>query len=306
MKKILAIFMLAFIFACTSQPKAVVDAEKQLNLANAYYTNGLYDAAVQTYLDYLEQNQVDANRTANTYYTIANIYFERTHDYQKALEFYFRIKYLYPESKLNNEISKKLVACLERLKKSDDAQRIYARQAALDKKAVEENRPGAVVAEIADRKITQGDLDFQISRLPAYMQEALHDKNQKKEYLKQYILQELLYGSAKRQGLDKDKDVIEGAFQAQKSLMAEKVLQQELKDKVKIEDQDVELYYLAHKDRYVEKDDKGKTVRQKELAEVGQQVAQDLARERQQQAYQQLAERLFKAENVKLYETRVH
>ena len=87
--------------------------------------------------------------------------------------------------------------------------------------------------------------------------------------------------------------------------MAEKILQSELKNEVNIKPEDVELFYLAHKDRYVEKNDKGEVTRQKELAEVQQQVAQDLSMDRQQQAYQKLADRLMKAENVKIYDNRI-
>ncbi len=307
MKKIVLFISLLFVlFSCNQQSKPDVTAESRLNLANAYYTNGLYEASIQEYLHYLDVYSVEADRRANTYYTIANIYFERLNDYTKALEFYFKIKYLYPESKLQTEVGKRLVSCLERLDKSTDAQRIYEQDAALDKDAVEPNRPGEVLAEIGERKITQGDLDFEIMRLPVYLQENFKEKAKKQELLKQMVLQELLYDSAKRKGLDQDKEVLDGAFRAKKTMMAEKILQQELKSKVQIEPQDVELYYLAHKDKYTEKDDNGKQVRQKSLQEVQQQAAQDLAMERQQKAYQEYAARLMKAENVKIYDKRIH
>ena len=299
------LFLILILAGCNQSQQPQLPADAKLNLANAYYTNGLYEAAVQEYLDYLNNYQVDANRQANTYYTIANIYFERLNDYEQALTYFFKVKYLYPESTLQGEIGKKIVNCLERLNKTADSVRIVEQEAALDKESVKDNLPGKVLAEIGSRKITQGDLDFEISKLPVYVQEQFKDKSHKKEYLQQYILQEILYDKAKRQQLDKDKSVIEGTFRAQKSLMAEKILQAELQDKVKIEPSDVELFYMAHKDRYAEKNDKGEVTRQKEFREVQQQVAQDLAMDRQQQAYQQLLGQLMKAENVKIYEDRI-
>ena len=302
---ILSVLSVMLISGCNQSKQPEISADAKLNLANAYYTNGLYEAAAQEYLDYLDNYQVDANRRANTYYTIANIYFERLNDYKQALTYFFKVKYLYPESSLQGELGKKIVSCLERLNKSADAVRVMEQEAALDKESVKDNLPGKVVAEIGSRKITQGDLDFEISKLPTYMQDQFKDKSHKKEYLQQYILQELLYDKAKRQELDKDKSVIEGTFRAQKALMAEKILQDELKDKVKIEPSDVELYYMAHKDKYAEKNDKGEVVRQKEFNEVRQQVAQDLAMDRQQKAYQELLAQLMKAQDVKIYEDRV-
>ncbi|MEJ2543057.1 MAG: hypothetical protein P8Y99_03225 [Calditrichaceae bacterium] len=307
MKYVTIFSILGFLLlsGCNQSKQPQLSADAKLNLANAYYTNGLYEAAAQEYLDYLNNYDVDANRRANTYYTIGNIYFERLNDYEQALTYFFKVKYLYPESTLQGEIGKKIVNCLERLNKTTDALRMVEQEAALDKESVKDNLPGKVLAEIGSRKITQGDLDFEISKLPAYVQEQFQDKQHKKEYLQQYILQELLYDKAKRQQLDKDKSVIEGTFRAQKALMAEKILQAELKDKVKIEPADVELYYMAHKDRYTEKNDKGEVIRQKDFNEVQQQAAQDLAMERQQKAYQQLLGQLMKADNVKIYEDRV-
>ncbi len=303
---LLSLLSILLMVACKSQnKKLLVDEKTALELANAYYTNGLYQAAVDQYLQYLNDYQPDAPRVANTYYTVGNIYFERLNDYEKALEYFFKVKYLFPQSPLQKEVSKKIVACLERLERTQDAVRVMQSEAALDTSEVTQNRPGQVLAVIGNRKITQGDLDFEISKLPPSVQEQFNDPQKKKELLQQLVLQDLLYESAKRQGLDKDKEIIEGVFQAKKALMANKLLQKELQAKIKLEPEEVELYYKANKDRYAEKDKNGKIVNQKSFAEVQQQVAQDLLMEKQQKAYQELAERLMQAEGVKIYEERI-
>lgn len=300
-----AVFLIFFTMACESGRQPAVSEDLKLKLASTYYNNGLHEAAVSEYLDYLNTYEIDLQRQANTYYTIANIYFERLKNYEKALEFYFRVKYLYPESPVISEVNRNIVSCLERLQRSKDAARIYEKEAALDPSRVQENKPGKILAEIGDKKITQGDLDYQISRLPAVVQAEIDSKEKKKAILRQIILQDLLYDSAKRQGLENDKDVIEATYQAQKSYMAEKVLQNEIQNNVQINPDDVELYYQAHKERYAEKGDDGKIIRERPFNEVARQVAQDLAMERQNKATNELLERLMKAENVKLYESRV-
>jgi tetratricopeptide (TPR) repeat protein len=292
--------------SCSAEKKATtVSEEEKLQLANTYFNNGLYQAAVDEYLGYINDYNIDENRQANTYYNIANIYFERVNDYEKALQYYFKIKYLYPESTLQGEVGKRIVSCLERLKRTKDANRYVQEQAALDKSTVTEEHPGEVLAVIGERKITQGDIDFEISKMPSYMQSQFSDKKSKQDFLKQFVVQELLYDSAKKQGLEKDKDVIEGTFRIQKSLMSEKVLQNELKDKVQITQADAQLYYNAHKDKYAEKDEKGKVKREKPFNEVAEQAARDLSMERQQEAYNQLANRLIKDNNVQIYENKV-
>ncbi len=308
MRRFVGILLLSLLLfgACQkSEQKTKISPQSCLELANAYYTNGLYQAAVKQYLEYLNRYDVSPARTANTYFTIANIYFDRLNDYQEALEYYFKVKYLFPQSKLQKEVSQKIVSCLERLDRSQDAVRVMEQEAALDTSQIHKNRPGAVLAQIGSQKITQGDLDFEISKMPPYLQQQFRSKEKKKELLQQLVLQDLLYQSAKRQGLDKDKEVIEGVYEAKKALMANKLLQQELAKKVSMNPEEVQLYYKANKERYAVRDKKGKIVRYKSFDEVRQQVAQDLLTEKQQKAYQELADRLMQAENVKIYDQRI-
>jgi len=297
--------ILSILIACSDKKANLIPEDKKLNLANNFYNNQLYEAAIQEYLDYVENYDVDNNRKANSIYTVADIYFERLHDYQKALEFYFRVKYLYPESNLQNEVGKKIVNCLERLERSQDAQRVLNKETALLEDESHESRPGEVLCTIGEKKITQGDLDFEISELPAYMQNQFTSKEQKLEFLKQKIIQELLYDSAKRKGLDKDKDILEGAFRAKKGLMAQKIFEEEIQKMIDISEDDVELYYKANKDKYAEKDKDGNIINQKSFQEAAQLAANDLMREKQEKAQAKLFDRLMKAQNVKIFESKI-
>jgi hypothetical protein len=298
-------FGLVYLIACSDKPQSSDEADKRINLAHTFYNNQLFAAAISEYEAYLHNFSVEDTKRANIIYQIANIYFERLNDYEKALENYLRIKYLYPESDLQGEIGKKIVNCLERLERSQDAQRLLEKETALKPEEVEESRPGEVLARIGTRDITQGDIDFEISQLPPYLQSQFNSKEKKQAFLRQYIAEALLYDSAKRKNLDQDKEIIEGAFRAKKQLMAQKILQEELEKLIDIKQADVELYYKANLEKYAEKDNDGKITRQKTFQEAGQQAAQDLFMERQQAAYQQLVERLMKAENVTLYENRL-
>ena len=301
----LVIIVGTFAFGCDQKKTPILSADKKVNLANTYYNNELFDAAIREYTEYLSQYEMDDNRRANIYYTVANIYFERLNDYNKALEYYLRIKHLYPESNLQREVGKRIVNCLERLERAQDAQRVLNKETALKPDEVQEHKPGEVIAKIGDKIISQGDLDFEINQLPPYIQSQINNKEKKLEYLQQYIAEELLYDSAKRKGLENDKDVIAAAFRAKKKLMAQKILSEELQGKIDINEADVELFYKANKEKYVEKDESGKTIRQKAFQECAQQVAQDLYLDRQEKAYRELIIRLNKAENVKIYEQKV-
>ena len=297
---------LIFIFVgCSSDDKPKLDGAKIRKLANNLNEWKLYKQAIEEYENYLVHFSQDEQEVARINYVIANIYFERLHDYENALTHYLKIKYYFPESRLVQDANKKIIACLERLERSTDAHQVLEESTNLEADQVKQKRPGEVIAKLGKREITRGDLDFEISQLPPYLQSQFTDKKKKKEFLEQYIATELFYDTAKRQALDKDPEVVEGAFQAKKRLMVQKLLQQQIEQKVDIQPEDIELYYNANKDKYVEKDKDGKVVREKTLQEAQQQVAQDLFMERQQQVYNELLQRLMRAEAVKIYDDKI-
>jgi len=293
---------------CQKQQEPGIPAGKQREFANVLYNQQLYSQAVEVYKQYLNNYPLTPAEKANIAYQIANIYFDKLHDYENALAYYLRIRYLYPNDNLEKEVNRKIVASLERLQRSTEAQQEIEQNAALVDSQKPKSKPGEVVAKIGNRTITLGDLNYEISRLPAYVRSGIKDRKSKLEFLKQYIAQELLYESARRKGLDKDKEVIEGVFQAKKALMAQKLLQQEIDASgitEKYSNADVELYYKANKEKYAERDKDGKIKRIPPFQEVAQKVAQDFIQEKQQEAYQQLIDRLMKAENVMIYEDKI-
>jgi len=75
-------------------------------------------------------------------------------------------------------------------------------------------------------------------------------------------------------------------------MMVQKLLDQEVRKKVKVTPEDVKLYYEAHKDRYVKKKD-GKVVGRQTLLEARRQVEADLRREREQAAQQKLLQQVL-------------
>lgn len=294
--------LMILIVGCSQQTEPNLSKEQARNYANELYNRQLFKQSAAEYERYLNTYQLDDTEQANISYTVGDIYFERLRDYENALAYYIRIKYLHPKEELRQQVDKKIVACLERLERTEDAEQTLKESTSLEPESIQKKRPGAVVAQIGSREITQGDIDFELSQLPQSIRSQYNTKEKKIEFLNQYILTELLYKSAQNMGLDKDNEVIEAAFQAKKSIMVQKYLQDQIRKEVRIEPADVELYYRANKDKYVEKDKEGNVIREKPLEEAQQQVAQDLMIERQQDVYQRMVERLMRAEGVQVYD----
>ncbi len=287
---------------CSRSFEPNMTKEQARNYANELYNRQLFKQSAAEYERYLNNYKLDDTEQANISYTIGDIYFERLKDYENALTYYIRVKYFHPTEDLRRQVDQKIVACLERLERSEDAAQTLKETTSLDVQAVPTKRPGAVVARIGSREITQGDIDFELNQLPPSIRSQYNTKDKKLEFLNQYILTELLYKSAQNMGLDKEPDVIEAAFQAKKSIMVQKYLQDQIRNEIKIDPADVELYYRANKEKYIEKDKNGNVIREKPFEEVQQQVVQDLFIERQQEIYKRVVERLMRAEGVQIFE----
>ena len=302
---VVAAVLAVFALACEKESAPKFTPQQIRDYANALYNRQLYQQAIAEYEYYLEHYDLDDVEAANVNYEIANIYFERVRDYENALAYYLKVKHLYPQSDLIDEVNKKMVQCLERLERTADAEQVMQEAVMLDPTQARKNRPGEVIARIGKRKITTGDLQYEISKLPPYMRNQLTDRSKKIDFLKQYIATELFYESAKRQGLDKDKDVLEATFQAKRNFMVQKLLEKEISESVNITDMDVELYYKAHKERFAEKDDQGNIKRIRPLEEVRQQVMQSLILEKQQEAYNRKLQKMMRDLAVEIYEDRL-
>jgi len=289
-------------FAACQQSHANLPGARIRDFANVLYNRDLYKPAIAEYERYLHDYALDEREQANVSYTIGNIYFDRLHDYEAAMAYYLRVKELYPKSELVDDASKRMVECLERLQRSADAQQALEESTMLDPTQVTAKRPGEVVAKIGDREITTGDLDYEIKNLPPYVQTQFRDRSKKIEFLKQYLATELLYNTAKRKGLENDQEVVAAAFQAKKNIVVQKLLQEEIGQNVQVDPNNLELYYRANLKRYASADSSGRTPG---FEEVRSQVAQDYLREKQQEAYSQLVERMMRAEAVVIYDDKV-
>lgn len=290
---------------CGSKSGSKVSGDKIREFANDLYNRELFKQAIDQYELYLSAYNISDKEQANINYIIGDIYFDRLKDYENALTYYLKVKHFYPETSLMEEVNKKVVACLERLERSVDAQQALRETTSLDPGSVAPNRPGEVIARIGNRNITMGDLNFGINQLPPNMREQFTDRKKKLDFLNQYLTTEILFNSAKREGLDNDKDVLEQAFQAKKQFMVYKLLEQRVAQNIQTTETDLQLYYEANKDKYTEKDKDGNVLREKSMAEVRDQVAQDYYQKRYLDEIQRLIAKMMEAESVQIFEDKI-
>jgi parvulin-like peptidyl-prolyl isomerase len=230
-----------------------VRGEGRRDLAGKLLSAGLKGKAIEQYELYLAEADLASDRRAKITYTLGTLCMEEG-DYEDALSWLYQVEMLDPKTELAPEVGSKIVACLERLGRFAQAQYSLDARSSLDKAGRDEFKGDEVVARVGNDVITLGELDEAIDALPEWMRSAVEDPAQKRAFLEQYVAEELIFQKAKRLELDKDPSVRKQAERATRQLMIQKVLEDEIKAKVKISDDDVDLYYRAHADRYGEKE----------------------------------------------------
>lgn len=101
-----------------------------------------------------------------------------------------------------------------------------------------------VIAKGKGIKITKNDFLNEFNRLPEWAKEGLQGKEGKERFLDEIIKRELLYQEAKKQGLEKDKDVKARIEEFKKMSLITALFKKEIEEKARIvEDKEVKEFY---------------------------------------------------------------
>lgn len=249
LRTVAALLVVLGVAGCGPAPEAPVDPESLRKVAAALQQQELYAQAVAQYERYLDTPGLDDARRASVHYLIGNIHRENLKDYESALAHYTWIATLYGASPVAADAQRHAVECLEHLNRSLDARRQLSRMTALDPAQAAPDG-SEVVARIGEREFTLRQLEQRIEELPDYYQQSLEAPDQKREFLRQILGAELLADAARRKGLDRAADTRRRIEGMETQILAEAMLQTEVRDAVTVTDADAQLYYDAHKDRF--------------------------------------------------------
>ncbi len=228
-------------------------SEFRRELAGKLLSVGLINQAVEQYQLYLKENDLAPATRADIAFTIGKLCAEQGR-YEDALTWLYQVEMLDPTTPHKTEVASKIVSCLERLGKYSAAAYTLEARTSSGSDKQEGTRGTKVVAKIGNDVITLEAIDRAIDTLPEWMRETLKDPAKKEEFVRHYVAEELLFRKAQRLEYDKDPQVRTQAEMALRQIMIQKVLEKEVKDKIKITDDDIALYHKANQDRYTEKE----------------------------------------------------
>ncbi|MFB3787006.1 MAG: peptidyl-prolyl cis-trans isomerase [bacterium] len=246
---LLVILVLVLLGPGGSQPASTMLPEQHRTLAAALEAQGLYQEAVDEYTRYLDTASIPEEQRANLLYRIGTLYLDQLADYENALASFIRISHLYPKASVTREAEMRMVRCFEELRRGSDAQRKLKQLTDL-KPEEEEPGTGPVVAQIGGRQITRDQLERELDQLPEAQRKIYEDPEKKREYLQSRLIQELFYDMALRKEYDKNKDIRKQVRDFEKMLLANRIMEEEVRRKVQVTPGDIELYYQAHPEEY--------------------------------------------------------
>jgi len=113
----------------------------------------------------------------------------------------------------------------------------------------QKNSRSETLARIGDRFITLEDFKDRVSKLPQHYK-TLVNKN-KKKFLDDLIVDELFYEEAIRKGLAKDKETKAVINEAKKKILVAKLVQVEVEDKIRVNEDAMRSYYDEHKEQFM-------------------------------------------------------
>lgn len=106
------------------------------------------------------------------------------------------------------------------------------------------------LAEVNGVKITIDDFEQEVSSVPENYRGMINAN--KKKFLDDIILQELLYQEALKKKLEKDKDVISTLERVKKKILAQKLLEKEVMELAKVSEDEIKKHYEENKNDYKE------------------------------------------------------
>ncbi len=260
---------------------------------------------MREYLRYLDRAPLPDDQAAKIYYLVATLQMEQLGDYEAALASLIAARRLDPRGPLDKEIGRRMVTCLERLGRSADAARRLARETSPKQPATAPTPPPdqLVVARIGDRPVTWEEVLADWRRTSGGKEKLdLDDEAVRRDLVRAYVARELLFDSAKRKGYDRDPEVLRQADRLIRSLAVNRLYKEEVADKVQPTEKDLELYYDANKERFraPKSEESGEEGAIRPFSEVRRQVERLYRREKEEELYQALIERLLQAEKVVL------
>jgi len=113
---------------------------------------------------------------------------------------------------------------------------------------------GKVLATVAGRDITEGDLDAELEKVPAYQRQEFESPKGRAQFLDRMVDMEVLYRAASEAGMKDDPDVLDELEYARRQIMMKHYYKKHIEAMAEPDSQQVSDYYKNNLEQFAEKD----------------------------------------------------
>ena len=245
-----------------------MSAEQTKQLAAKLARRNLYRRSAALWRDYLASADLSDPERAKTLFQIGSM-LEKAEMYAQAIEYYYRSEMASKLDELAPQINSHIKSCFERLGRFS-----ALRYELMDRTAItpSDTAGAKIVAEIGPEKITAADLDAEIENeidnqlapMAAFMTpeqlneqkskalEQYKDPRAKQQFLQGWLAQEILYRQALEEQLAEKPEVKRLLADLTASLLSQQLMNARLASKINVTETDLQTYYTANKNQYVE------------------------------------------------------
>jgi parvulin-like peptidyl-prolyl isomerase len=245
-----------------------LSAEQTKQLAAKLSQRNLYNQAADTWQDYIANADLTSTERARALFQ-AGMALEKAGLYADAIEFYYRSETAEKLDDLAPQINGHIKDCFEKLGKFS-----ALRYELMDRTSINKAQEagGEVIAEIGAEKIMLADLDAQIenaldnqlSSVAAFMSTEQFNEQKKKmleqyqnpqakqQFLQSWLAQKILYREALEKQLAEKPEIKRLINELVQGLLSQQLMNEQLASKINITQTDLETYYAANKDKFLE------------------------------------------------------
>jgi peptidyl-prolyl cis-trans isomerase C len=245
-----------------------LSAEQVKALAAKLSQRSLYQQAAAAWQDYLATAKPPDSERAKVHFQIGTL-LEKAGLYGQAIDQFYRSEAAATLSDLSPQINAHVKECFESLGEFSAMRYELMDRTSMNPSQVAGDK---VVAEIGAEKITESQLDAlieeniesQLASLKAFMTpEQFHEQKKraleqsrnpqtKEEFLQGWLAQEILYRQALQEELGNKPEVKRLVHELTRGALSQELMNEQLASRIHITETDVQTYYAANKDKYVE------------------------------------------------------
>ncbi len=238
------------------------------DLAGKLAQRNLYQQAVATWRDYLATADLAGPERARIYFQMGTL-LEKAGLFGDAIEQFYRCEAAADVAELRSELNAHVKDCFEKLGEFS-----ALRYEVMDRTSLNPSQPagGKVVAEIGAEKITEAQLDAwmeesverELAPMKAFLTpeqlaerkkqdwEQFRSPQAKQEFFQAWLAREILYREALQQDLGQKPEIQRLVHAQTRDTLSRQLLNGQLASRIKITDTDLQTYYTANKDKYME------------------------------------------------------